>query len=289
MKKRNYLLRILAVLTALMFTLAGCGNAGDGASADGSNAAGLADGTYIVTFTTDSNMFHVSDAYDNQGILTVKDGEMTIHVSLQSKKVVNLFYGTAEDAQKDGAALIEPTTDTVTYSDGYTQEVYGFDIPVPALDEEFDVALLGKHGNWYDHKVVVSDPVPGDTVPLAGAEDSADSGETAASDVVLSQLADGEYQVDVAMEGGSGKAAIASPAKYVVANGKATLTVEWSSENYDYMLVDGEKYLPVNTEGNSVFEIKVKTPDEPFTVIGDTTAMSQPHEIEYTLTLTLAK
>ena len=103
-------------------------------------------------------MFHVSEANNDKGILTVKDGKMTIHVSLQSKKIVNLYYGLAEDAQKDGAELIEPTTDEVTYSDGYVEEVYGFDIPVPALDEEFDVAIIGTHGNWYDHKVTVFKP-----------------------------------------------------------------------------------------------------------------------------------
>ena len=44
------------------------------------------------------------------------------------------------------AELLEPTTDTVTYSDGESEEVYGFDIPVPALDKEFDVALIGEKG-----------------------------------------------------------------------------------------------------------------------------------------------
>ena len=64
-----------------------------------------------------------------------------------------------------------------------------------------------------------------------------------------------------------------------------TATVCWSSPNYDYMLVDGEQYLPVNTEGNSVFEIPVSVFDEPIDVVGDTVAMSKPHEIEYTITL----
>ena len=59
---------------------------------------------------------------------------MTIHISLVSKKIVNLFEGTAEDAQKDGAELLQPTTDTINYSDGTSDEVYGFDVPVPALD-----------------------------------------------------------------------------------------------------------------------------------------------------------
>ena len=63
-----------------------------------------------------------------------------------------------------------------------------------------------------------------------------------------------------------------------------TATIQWSSPNYDYMIVDGEKYLPVNTEGDSVFEIPVLFFDKPMDVIGDTVAMSTPHEIEYTLT-----
>ena len=120
-------------------------------------SAALADGTYTAAFNTDSSMFHVNEANDGQGTLTVKDGKMTIHISLASKNIVNLFVGTAEDAQKDGAALLEPTTDTVKYADGTEEEVYGFDVPVEALNQEFDLAILGKKGKWYDHKVSVAD------------------------------------------------------------------------------------------------------------------------------------
>ena len=123
-------------------------------------AAVLEDGTYTAEFDTDSSMFHVNEACDGVGRLTVKDGQMTIHISLPSKKIVNLYAGLAEDAKKDGAQLLEPTTDTVTYEDGTTEEVYGFDVPVPALGEEFDLALIGTKGTWYDHKVSVSNPVP---------------------------------------------------------------------------------------------------------------------------------
>ncbi len=228
----------------------------------------LPDGMYTAEFTTDSSMFHVNEAYDNKGILTVKDGQATIHITLTSKKIVNLFLGTAEDARKDGAELLEPTTDTVDYEDGTTDEAYGFDVPVPALDEEFDLALIGTKGEWYDHKVKVSNPQP--------QEDTADT----IGDV---QLSDGTYEIDLDFEGGSGKASISSPARVTISNGDAIATVEWSSPNYDYMLIDGEKYMPVNTEGNSVFEIPVIL-DEPMQVIGDTVAMSTPHEIEYTLT-----
>lgn len=118
----------------------------------------LEDGTYTADFDTDSGMFHINEACEGKGTLTVKDGEMVIHISLASKNILNLYPGLAEDAQKDGATILQPTTDSVTYSDGITEEVYGFDVPVPALDEEFDLALVGAKGIWYDHKVSVSNP-----------------------------------------------------------------------------------------------------------------------------------
>lgn len=232
------------------------------------NEAQLPDGVYTAEFSTDSSMFHVSEACDGKGTLTVKDGVMTIHISLGSKKILNLYPGLAEDAAKDGAVLLEPTTDTVTYSDGMTEEVYGFDVPVPVIGEEFDLALIGTKGKWYDHKVKVSDPV------AEGAADTFD----------LSAVEDGSYTIELTMEGGSGRASIQSPAQLAIADGAATATLEWSSPNYDYMLVNGEKYLPVNTEGNSVFEVPVEALDVPLTMIGDTVAMSTPHEVEYTVT-----
>ncbi len=231
----------------------------------------LADGIYTAEFHTDSSMFHVNETCDGKGTLTVKDGEMVIHISLTSKNIVNLYPGLAEDAQKEGAQLLEPTVDTVTYDDGMSEEVNGFDVPVPALDEEFDLALIGTKGVWYDHKVSVTNATP-------AADDTADKNGAAV------QLEDGNYTMDVTFEGGSGKAYIESPTAVTVAGDQITATVTWSSPNYDYMIVDGEKYLPVNTEGNSVFEIPVAAFDTPVTVIGDTVAMSKPHEIEYTLT-----
>ena len=158
-------------MTVLACTLAvGCGSSGSQPSeteetvseetADTAEDTALEDGVYTAEFDTDSGMFHVSEACDGKGTLTVQDGAMTIHVSLASKNIVNLYPGLAEDAQKEGAEVLEPTTDSVTYSDGITEEVYGFDIPVPALDEEFDLALLGTKGTWYDHKVIVSNPEP---------------------------------------------------------------------------------------------------------------------------------
>ena len=114
---------------------------------------------YTVDFNTDSSMFHVNEAMDGKGILTLEDGQMYVHVSLVSKKIVNLYVGTAENAEDDQDNWLQPTEDEVTYSDGTSETVYGFDIPVETLNEEFNLAILGEKGTWYDHKVSVSNPV----------------------------------------------------------------------------------------------------------------------------------
>lgn len=225
--------------------------------------AALPDGVYTAEFDTDSSMFHANEACDGKGTLTVENGQMTFHVSLASTHIVNLYLGKASDAADHEADWLQPTTDTVTYSDGTSEEVYGFDIPVSAVDADFDLAILGTKGKWYDHVVSVRN-----AVQQAG---------TAAP-------ADGTYTCEVTLEGGSGRATVESPAALTVADGKMTATIVWSSPNYDYMLVDGEKYLPTNTEGNSTFEIPVSALDTALDVTADTVAMSTPHEIEYTLT-----
>ncbi len=268
---------VVAVSLALSL-LAGCGASSTASSAasgaasseaassvasSAAETAALPDGVYTADFDTDSSMFHANEACNGKGTLTVENGQMTFHVSLASTHIVNLYLGKASDAADHEADWLQPTTDTVTYSDGTSEEVYGFDIPVSAVDADFDLAILGTKGKWYDHVVSVRN-----AVQQAG---------TAAP-------ADGTYTCDVMLEGGSGRATVESPAALTVADGKMTATIVWSSPNYDYMLVDGEKYLPTNTDGNSTFEIPVAALDTALDVTADTVAMSTPHEIEYTLT-----
>ena len=279
---------LLAVSALLAASLAGCGSSASSVassasseavssvaesavseaaseSAAASSARTLEDGTYTAEFDTDSSMFQVNEASDGKGTLTVEDGQMTLHISLQSKKIVNLYVGMAADAPDHEADWLQPTTDTVTYSDGTSEEVYGFDVPVEALDTDFQLAILGTKGKWYDHTVSVRN------VEAQAAE-------------AVETPADGSYTCEVTLEGGSGRATVDSPAALTVADGKMTATIAWSSPNYDYMIVDGEKYLPTNTEGNSTFEIPVSALGVPLSVVADTVAMSTPHEIEYTLT-----
>ncbi len=234
--------------------------------------ASIEDGVYLASFDTDGSMFHVNEVWDGKGILTVKDGEMTIHIVMPSKNTVNLFYGLAEDAKKDGAVLIDPTNEEVTYDDGTSEEVYAFDVPVPVLNEEYDLALIGKKQVWYDHKVKVSNPEPYDA-----------EAESPEADETKADANDNGLTAEVTLTGGSGKATVTSPAKIKEEDGKIIATIEWSSPHYDYMIVDGVKYMPVNTEGNSVFEIQIPGYNEDFTVIADTVAMSKPHEVEYVL------
>lgn len=286
--KDTRFISLLAVSALLAASLAGCGSSASSVassasseavssvaesavseaaseSAAASSARTLEDGTYTAEFDTDSSMFHVNEASDGKGTLTVEDGQMTLHISLQSKKIVNLYVGMAADAPDHEADWLQPTTDTVTYSDGTSEEVYGFDVPVEALDTDFQLAILGTKGKWYDHTVSVRN------VEAQAAE-------------AVETPADGSYTCEVTLEGGSGRATVDSPAALTVADGKMTATIVWSSPNYDYMIVDGEKYLPTNTEGNSTFEIPVSALGTPLSVVADTVAMSTPHEIEYTLT-----
>ena len=191
---------------------------------------------------------------------------MTAKLSINSKSYDYLFAGTAEQAaQPDASGYIPPEE---------TESGYQFTFPVAALDQEIDCAALShKKQLWYDRKLVFrADSLPADALP----QQESVTAETLG-------LADGEYTVDVSLEGGSGKASVQSPAKLTVTGGKAAAEIIWSSNKYDYMIVDGEKYLPTDTAEFSVFEIPVSAFDKKLKIAADTTAMSTPHEIEYTL------
>ena len=257
---KKYSIIILLILS-LVFCFFGCGKGENTATTaetqtTAATETALEDGVYSADFKTDSSMFHVNEAHGGKGSLSVKGGQMSIHSVMPSQNALNLFAGTAEDAQKEGASLIQPTTETVTYDDGTSEEVYAFDVPVPYLDKEFDCALIGKKGVWYDHKVSVSNPVK--------------------------TVADGTYTMKVTMTGGSGKASIQSPANITVKSGKYYADIVWSSTHYEYMTVNDVKYEKTNKEGNSTMTIPIE-PDKDMPVSALTTAMSQPHLIDYVL------
>ena len=157
---------------------------------------------------------------------------------------------------------------------GLADGAYAFTVPVEALDAPVPCAAFSKNKQlWYDRTLLFrADSLPTEAF-RAGFFTTAES----------LGLADGDYSVEVTLGGGSGRASVQSPCRLRVENGVCTAEIVWGSANYDYMRLDDEVYLPVNTEGNSVFWIPVAFFDRSLPVIADTTAMSQPHEIEYTL------
>lgn len=223
----------------------------------------LNDGEYEIEADASSSMFPIEKC-----TLTVKDGKMTALMTMGGKGYLKLFMGTGLEAVK---ASEEDYIPFVENEDG----AHTFEVPVEALDKGLDCAAFSKNKEkWYDRTVVFK----ASSLPLEAYK------ESPMTSVESLNLEDGQYQIAVALEGGSGKASVESPAQMEIKDGTATVTLIWSSSNYDYMIVDGEKYLMVNTEGNSTFEIPVAGFDWKMPITADTVAMSTPHEIEYTLT-----
>ncbi len=251
-------------------------------------AEDIENGTYKVNVESSSSMFRIQSAE-----LNVSDSSMTVALTLGSTSYLKLFAGTAEQA----------AASTEDQYIGYTESGDGvvFEVPVEALDQPFSCAAFSaKKEMWYDRSLLIrADSLPPEAVHVAIADyeqlkkDARDrqieaqkSQSQLADLAVETDLEDGEYEVPATLEGGSGKASVASPATLIVKDGKAFARIQWSSSHYDYMLVDGIKILPeekASPEDNSVFVIPVTSLSGPMKVIGDTTAMSTPHEVEYTL------
>ncbi|MBR2284142.1 MAG: hypothetical protein IJ874_06965 [Ruminococcus sp.] len=225
-------------------------------------ADSVADGDYIINVDSSSTMFKIAEC-----VLHVSGSEMTADLIINSQSYDYLFMGTGSSAEN--AAASELISYTVN-DEG--QSV--FTVPVEALDCEVQCAALSaKKQEWYDRTLVFR----ADSLPVTAF------GEGYITTVTDLGLADGIYSVEVTLEGGSGRAYVWSPAELTVQNGEASAHIIWSSSSYDYMIVDGEKYLPETVGEYSEFDIPVSGFDYKMPVSADTTAMSVPYEIEYTL------
>ncbi|MGN0677058.1 MAG: sirohydrochlorin cobaltochelatase, partial [Ruminococcus sp.] len=217
-------------------------------------ASDLNDGVYKISVDSSSSMFNITDCE-----LTVADGKMTAVMTMGGTGYLYVFMGKGENATESEYIPFEEQSDGT----------HTFTVPVESLNTETECSAFSKKKEeWYDRTLVFNS----DLLPQEAFKNSEDT-----------KLKDGEYTVEVSLEGGSGKATIESPAKLTVENGQAYAEIVWNSPNYDYMICENQKYLPINTDGNSVFEIPVSAFDEKINVSADTTAMSTPHEIEYTL------
>lgn len=232
----------------------------EGAPGTPLTAADIRDGSYEITVDSSSTMFNITKC-----MLNVSNGKMTAVMTMHGKGYLYLFMGKGDDAVESGyIPFVEDP-----------EGAHTFTVPVEALDVPVDCAAFSKNREkWYDRTLVFrSDLIPAERFAEGVLKTPASLG-----------LSDGEYTVDVTLSGGSGRASVQSPAKLTVSGGAASAEVVWSSSNYDYMRIGEEKFLPVNTEGNSTFVIPVSCFDREITVYADTIAMSEPHEIEYRLT-----
>lgn len=226
------------------------------------SADALKDGVYEVRVDSSSGMFRITECE-----LTVQDGAMSAVMTMSGTGYLKLYMGTGAEAEQASEADFIPFVEN-------TDGEYTFRVPVEALDKGINCSAFSrKKETWYDRVLVFcSGSLP--------AEAFAD-GEAATAKSL--KLEDGSYTVAVRLEGGSGRAAVETPAALRIEDGKAFAVITWGSSNYDYMKVDGEKLDLISTGGNSSFEIPVRVFDRKMPVIADTIAMSEPHEVEYTL------
>lgn len=220
------------------------------------------DGVYDITVDSSSSMFQIVSCK-----LTVANGSMTAQMTMGGTGYLYVYMGTGEQAANADESEYIPFVEDAAGAHTYT-------VPVEALDAGVPCAAFSKNKEkWYDRTLVFrADSLPTDAF--------AEGVVTTAEDL---SLADGAYQVDVTLEGGSGRASVESPAQMTVENGKVTATIVWSSSNYDYMKVNGVRYDAVIENDRSVFTIPVTCFDWKLAVVADTIAMSQPHEIDYAL------
>lgn len=225
------------------------------------------DGTYHVTVKSSSKMFDITACE-----LTVEDGKMTAVMHMGGTGYLYVYMGTGEQAAAASESDYIPFTEE---ADG----THSFTVPVDALDEGIDCAAFSKKKEkWYDRTILFrADSLPMDALADGVVTTPADLG-----------LADGTYTADVALAGGSGRASVESPAQLTVKDGNVTAKIVWSSKNYDYMKVGDTKYDAVIEDEHSTFEIPVSCFDWAMAVKADTTAMSEAHEIDYTLTFDAA-
>lgn len=270
-------------------------------------ADALRDGTYPVEAESSSSMFRIIRAE-----LTVKNGKMTAVLTLGGTGYGKLFMGTGEEAKKAAKSQYIPFVED-------ENGAYTYEIPVEALNQDLNCAAFSKRKSaWYDRVISLkAETLPDNAWLVSANPDSALSGqetavepdqetagepnqktavepnqETAGEGDRALNLEDGLYEVEVSLDGGSGRASVFSPAALNIEEGRAVVEIVWSSPYYDYMIVDGIRYMPEDTAISgrefektevSVFRIPVSRLDKPLAVAADTTAMGTPHEIQYEL------
>ena len=273
----------------------------------------ITDGVYEVTVESSSPMFPIEKA-----LLTVENGSMTAVLTMGGQGYLKVYPGTGTQAASSDPSQYIDFQVNEEGKHTFTIPVEALDQPIACAafsknrEKWYDRFLLFEAESLPKEAVLVdlpdyealkqaakekriaalreeSEQKAAEEAKAADNSDTAEKPETAnnpsgtSAQPAFIEMEDGEYAIEVEVKGGTGRTTISSPAGLFVRDGQAYARIEWSSTSYDYMLVGGKKYLPLNEEGYSTFEIPITIFNEPMEVIADTTAMSTPHEITYQL------
>ena len=244
-----------------------------------------ADGSYTVDVESSSPMFKITDAK-----LSVVNGEMVAKITLSGTGYDLLYAGTGEQAAQDEA-------NAIAYSESADGK-YEFIIPVSELDKPISIAAHSvKNGTWYDRQITFKsdtlapgdwdgpdgdeeEPTVPDTNPDSESQHEADSSGSTSGVDSSTTLPDGVYTPDkFSFSGGTGKVNITCP-KITVIDGQAYATIVFDSGSYNYVKANGNIYYGDQTATTSTFVIPVEL-NTNNRILGNTTKMSQAHEIEY--------
>ena len=225
-------------------------------------ASALQDGTYEISVDSSSSMFNIVAC-----TLTVAGEEMTADMTMGGTGYRYIYLGTPEEAVAAAESdYLLPEVDA--------NGAHHYIVPVEALDAGVDCAAFSdSKEKWYDRVLVFRSS----SLPM----EAYDPGFL--TTVSSLGLADGSYTCEVSLAGGSGKASVQSPANVTIRGGEMTAEIIWSSDKYDFMVVNGTQYNPITTEGGSTFLIPIRAFNFNVPVQADTIAMSTPHMIDYTL------
>ncbi len=228
----------------------------------------ITDGTYEIAVRTDSSLFRAVECD-----LIVEDGQMTAKMALAGRGYRSLYMGVGEDA------YLADSKEYIGYEVDDETGRYVYTVPVDSLNTAVDITALSARKNlWYNHQIIfLAASLPTSSLNAEGQKAVKESS-------AVKDLPNGVYTCTPMLSGGTGRASISDPCQVTLHDGVGVARVEWSSQYYDYMIVGSTKYYPVNNGGNSVFEIPISGFDVPIDVVADTTALSQPYEIEYQIT-----
>lgn len=270
----------------------------------------LPSGTYSVSVDTGAAMFKVVDCK-----IVVNKKTLKAVVTLSGTGYDYLYPGTAKDAQ---AAGTKKWSKYKVNADGKYQ--YVISLPYDDFVNGKTIAIAShspKSKTWYDRTlqfdleslavVSASTKVDGSLPSSGNSGSNNNSGSTSGNkpstggttgkpnntltDKEINNklnkvdkdttVKDGTYIPEFGFTGGSGRATITCN-KLVVKNGKATATIMFSSPNFTWVKSLGKKVYNQNKGGNSTFTIPVNLNGKT-KISAETTAMSQPYTVEYTL------